>query len=190
MESAAADPPPLSAIRADIPSVPARPAHGAANDGAAPCVAPGAARDVTLGTAPGAVLDTNVVLDWLLFRDRAAMPLAHAIAAGQVVWLACAHMRCELEQVAGRPALRHRGSGPASLLAAFDRHARLLPPPVAEPLLRCTDPDDQVFLDLSRAHHARWLVTRDRALLTLARRAAQVGLAIVAPRLWRPAHGA
>jgi predicted nucleic acid-binding protein len=86
--------------------------------------------------------------------------------------------------------LRHRGSGPASLLAAFDRYARLLPPPVAEPLLRCTDPDDQVFLDLSRAHHARWLVTRDRALLTLARRAAQVGLAIVAPRLWRPAHGA
>lgn len=193
MESAAADPPPLSDIRADIPSVPARPAHGAAHGatpGGTPGAAPGTAGDANPGTAPGAVLDTNVVLDWLLFRDPAAMPLAHAIAAGQVVWLACAHMRCELDQVAGRPGLRQRGSEPASLLAAFDRHARLLPPPVADPLLRCADPDDQVFIDLSRAHRARWLVTRDRALLTLARRAAQVGLAIVAPQLWRPAHGA
>ena len=89
MESAAADPPPLSDIRADIPSVPARPAHGAAHGatpGGTPGAAPGTAGDANPGTAPGAVLDTNVVLDWLLFRDPAAMPLARTFHECRTGW--------------------------------------------------------------------------------------------------------
>jgi predicted nucleic acid-binding protein len=57
------------------------------------------------------------------------------------------------------------------------------PPPVHT--LRCTDVDDQKFIDLAIATSARWLVTRDRALLKRARRAAPLGLSIATPVQWR-----
>jgi predicted nucleic acid-binding protein len=53
--------------------------------------------------------------------------------------------------------------------------------------LRCTDPDDQMFVDLALEAGARWLVSRDRAVLRLARPALPLGLAIVAPERWRRA---
>jgi predicted nucleic acid-binding protein len=37
--------------------------------------------------------------------------------------------------------------------------------------LRCKDPDDQVFIDLAVHVGARWLFSKDAALLKLARRA-------------------
>ncbi|MBX3622048.1 MAG: PIN domain-containing protein [Rhizobacter sp.] len=52
--------------------------------------------------------------------------------------------------------------------------------------LRCTDPDDQKFIDLAVAN-ARWLVSRDRAVLKLARRAALFGLQVVSPDRWTQA---
>jgi predicted nucleic acid-binding protein len=51
--------------------------------------------------------------------------------------------------------------------------------------LRCTDADDQKFIDLACAAPARWLVSRDRAVLKLRRRAATDGLVIVTPDGWR-----
>lgn len=152
---------------------------------------PAATAESTVGDAghpssatAAAVLDTNVALDWLLFADPAAAPLATAVETGAVTWLACAHMREEFERVLRYPALERWQPDAAALLARMDGLARWLPAPPADPLLRCTDPDDQVFLDLSRAHHARWLITRDRALLALARRAAPLGLAILTPARW------
>lgn len=160
---------------------------------------PGAADACAAPQPPAAVLDTNVALDWLLFADPAVAPLASAIETGRIGWLACAYMRDEFRRVLHYPALERWIRTPdhaAEALARFDRHARLLSDPVADrtsgptptgsstaPLV-CSDPDDQVFLDLSRAHDARWLVTRDRALLGLARRAAPLGLAIVTPAAW------
>ena len=49
---------------------------------------------------------------------------------------------------------------------------------------RCTDPDDQKFIDLALHSGAQWLLSRDRAVLKLAREARQRGLAIVAPHVW------
>jgi hypothetical protein len=48
-------------------------------------------------------------------------------------------------------------------------------------LPRCRDPDDQKFLELARACRADLLLTRDRALLELARR---TPFRIVTPRAW------
>jgi predicted nucleic acid-binding protein len=57
--------------------------------------------------------------------------------------------------------------------------------------LECRDPDDQTFIDLAVAAGARWLVTRDRALLELAREAqCRHAIAVLTPaqfaRAWRP----
>jgi len=135
---------------------------------------------------PATVLDTNVVLDWLVFRDPGIVAIAAAVADGRLRWLATARMRAELAAVLARATLSRWTSDTAAALAGFDRHAAIRPPPPPAPLL-CTDPDDQDFVDLALAERADWLVTRDHALLALARRARPLGVKVVRPAHWRPA---
>jgi predicted nucleic acid-binding protein len=134
--------------------------------------------------APTAVLDTNVVLDWLVFNDPGVAAVAAAIASGSLRWIASARMRAELAHVAARPPLAARGAAADRLLEAVERHAGA---PCSEPApcrLVCTDADDQVFIDLALAHGARWLLTRDKALLKLARKARPLGTTICTPAGW------
>jgi predicted nucleic acid-binding protein len=145
---------------------------------------------LTLGLPPGPaliVLDTNVVLDWLLFNDPSSTPFAAAIARGEVRWVASPAMRGELVEVLRRGLAAARHAGPARLLATWDDHATLLAEPPRLPgtvPLNCSDPDDQKFLDLAHAAGARWLLSRDRAVLRLARRAAAFGIDITVPERW------
>jgi predicted nucleic acid-binding protein len=133
---------------------------------------------------PSVVLDTNATLDWLVFRNPAAADVGAAIASGRLRWLATAAMRREFDQVLGRPALANWQPDTAAAADAWARHAVLAdaePPPGP---LRCTDPDDQVFIDLALEQRAAWLLTRDRALLALAKQARPWGLAILTPDTW------
>lgn len=140
--------------------------------------------ELPLTSLPAVVLDTNVVLDWLLFGDSLVGPVAAAVTGGRVDWLATAAMRDELAHVLGRGLAASRGADAARLLGLWDRHARMRAAAPAHHLA-CSDPDDQKFLDLALATRARWLVSRDRALLKLGRRAAVLGLAIVTPERWQ-----
>lgn len=141
--------------------------------------------DLTPGEAARVVLDTNAVLDWLVFQDARMAAAGLAITQGHMQWLACAAMRDELERTLAYRSLAKWQPDSERVLASFDAHAVLLPAPPPAPLsLRCSDPDDQVFLDLALAHRAGWLLTHDRALLRLARRARALGTVIVAPRHW------
>ena len=133
------------------------------------------------------VLDTNVVLDWMLFADPSVAALSAAIGQRQVDWVATPTMRGELADVLRRGLAARRGVQPEQVLARWDAHVTLVasPPPLPDGLaLRCTDPDDQMFLELAHACGARWLISRDRALLRLARRAAPLGIAITVPQCW------
>ena len=49
---------------------------------------------------------------------------------------------------------------------------------------RCTDPDDQKFIDLALSLPGATLLSRDRAVLKLARRARPLGMTIVTPQAW------
>jgi uncharacterized protein len=53
--------------------------------------------------------------------------------------------------------------------------------PVTEATVRCSDPDDQKFLDLGLSSGAFALFTRDKALLATAARAWAHGLRILLP---------
>lgn len=139
----------------------------------------------SLTAPPLIVLDTNAVLDWLLFRDPGMAAIVAAIGAGQVRWVATAAMRDEFAHVLGRGLAIARGHDPTGWEAAWGRHCTLRPvAPAAPAALRCTDADDQKFIDLACAASARWLVSRDRAVLRLRRRATAAGLAIVTPDRW------
>jgi predicted nucleic acid-binding protein len=133
---------------------------------------------------PLAVLDTHVLLDWLVFANPAVAPLVRAIEAGRLVWFASPALRHEHDLVVARAELARWRPDPGALGAAWARWARLAEDPAAAAPWRCTDPDDQKFLDLAWAARARWLITRDHALLKLKRRAAQAQLEIITPENW------
>jgi uncharacterized protein len=134
---------------------------------------------------PTVVIDTNTVLDWLLFNESGVAALAAAVRDGSVRWIACEPMRSECEHVLSRESLAHWKPEPERVARAWARHATMLPAPATAPTWpRCTDPDDQIFIDLAIAAGARWLVTRDRALLRLRRRAAAHGVQVLRPEEW------
>lgn len=133
------------------------------------------------------VIDTNVVLDLLVFRDPAAAPLADALAASRQRWIATDAMRDELARVLGYPHLAARLAREdrcaESVVASFDAWSlRVDPAPRA--MFVCGDPDDQKFVDLAVAH-AAVLVSKDREVLRMARRLARLRVDTV--RAWAPA---
>ncbi|MBP9940766.1 MAG: putative toxin-antitoxin system toxin component, PIN family [Comamonas sp.] len=121
------------------------------------------------------VLDTNVVLDMLIFDDPHIPPIRELVAQGAVRWIADQAQRIELERVLHysqiAPRVSFYGKTPEGVLAAFDAAVEY----VAEaPKIRftCTDPDDQHFLDLASQHQAL-LVSKDKAVLKQRKRVAQ-----------------
>jgi uncharacterized protein len=121
------------------------------------------------------VLDTNVWLDWLVFEDPDVAPVRAAVTAGRVEVVVDDEVLAELARVLAYPfgtrTLTPEAQsqclaecGRVSALTAHTReHLQETPLPV------CGDPDDQKFLTLAARCGARYLVTRDRDLLELAR---------------------
>jgi putative PIN family toxin of toxin-antitoxin system len=130
------------------------------------------------------VLDTNTVLDLWAFQDPRVAGLRGRLEAGALDWVAEPALRQELETVLMRGVAARYGARPEAVLQAWDRHVRLWSPAPMNHRLRCRDADDQKFIDLALATKAQWLLTSDRDLLTLARRAAVLGLRIASPHGW------
>jgi putative PIN family toxin of toxin-antitoxin system len=139
---------------------------------------------VTAATGPAlrAVIDTNVLLDCWAFDDPAVRPLWQAVEAGQIACLRSVETEAELADVLQRPVfaprLQARGANVAALLARWQALAQPVARVFAAPW-GCRDPHDQKFLDLAASARADLLVSKDKALLKLARRARRAGLAIV-----------
>lgn len=134
---------------------------------------------------PIVVLDTQVVLDWLVFRDPVCAALTADLEAGRLCWLASVAMRAEFDHVLGRGVGAARQPDHAAIDQAWRRWS--MPAgtaPAAGPSLVCRDATDQMFIDLAVTAGARWLVTRDRALLALKRRAALRGVTVLEPSAW------
>ena len=126
------------------------------------------------------VLDTNIVLDLFVFADARVGPLESGLAQGRLAWLATRSMRDELERVLGYAHIEERlafyGVARDGVLAAFDRHARLVEAPGKAPLT-CGDRDDQKFIDLAVAHRAM-LLSKDKQVLTLKRKLAALDVTV------------
>ena len=96
---------------------------------------------------PIVILDTNALLDWRVFKDPAAHPIAEAILAGRLRWLACPSMEKEWHQVWPRSYLKPWQPDPMLTLTVFQHATFVDEPPACG--LRCKDPDDQAFIDLA-----------------------------------------
>ena len=118
------------------------------------------------------MLDTNIVLDLLLFKDPATQPLKQALASNKIQWLTTQVMRDELQRVLSYPKIMARLAvtelDAPSVLQQFDTRARLVEvAPKAS--VTCRDPDDQKFIDLAVQHQAM-LLSKDRAVLCMKKR--------------------
>lgn len=140
------------------------------------------------------VLDTNIVLDLLLFADPGVAPLPPLLAQGQLRWLGSDHQQEELSRVLRypqlQPALQSRGMTDAQLLAAYTQRSQRVPAPSQRAPWACRDSDDQPFIDLAVAHRAV-LLSKDKAVLALARHLRTLGVEVAASlRLANPVEGA
>lgn len=126
------------------------------------------------------VLDTNVVIDWLVFDDAFMAPLRDGIAQGQIHVLTHAPAIVELQRVVGYPALKLSPDRQRSIVARYLDQTRVPTLPQGFSLTqmltptgfpRCRDPDDRHFLALAFHARAQALVSRDKAVLKLRRRA-------------------
>lgn len=136
------------------------------------------------------VLDTNVWIDWLVFNDPSVAPLKEARRGGRVQIFADEACLDELNSVLAYPEFGLDDAIRRSHLAEVDRYVfrherRRSTRPVTLP--RCSDPDDQKFLALAFDASADWLLTRDKALLKLNRRAQAAGFRVGSPAQWSAA---
>ncbi len=119
------------------------------------------------------ILDTNVWLDWLVFDDPSIAPIKAAVAADRAQVFIDAACEAELERALGYD-LGKRTVDIVACIAECRRVARRIDSTAPEAkrarLPACRDPDDQKFLEAALAAGAGFLVTKDRALLDLARR--------------------
>ena len=97
-------------------------------------------------------------------------------------------MRAEFDFVAAKGFGERWTVDAESVAAAWSRHGRQVdtpPPASAAARLHCTDADDQKFIDLAIAARVHTLVTRDKALLRLARKALERhGVRVCRPEAW------
>lgn len=122
------------------------------------------------------VLDTNIWLDWLVFGDTGIAQVRQLREAERVEILINPACEAELARVLAYPFAKGSldAATQAAALAQCRRVARrvevAMPAPERARLPQCRDPDDQKFLELAFAGEADILVTKDRALLEIARR--------------------
>jgi putative PIN family toxin of toxin-antitoxin system len=134
------------------------------------------------------VLDTNVVLEWLVFNESSLLEFTYAVKAGRVHVLTHDGVRDELRRVLNYPALKLHTTRQdevyrvyeslcqeATVPTGFNAQNLLLPDGFPD----CRDPDDQLFLALALHTNADALVSRDRAVLALRKKARKFGVVIL-----------
>jgi len=135
------------------------------------------------------VLDTNVCLDLFVFQDPRWDSLATALENKAVEAVTRADCRQEWLNVLHSSHLGLDNPSKERSAAKFDALIHCLPLELAAlsevRLPLCKDQDDQKFLELARDARADILITKDKALLKLARKTARLNLfAIMLPETW------
>lgn len=136
------------------------------------------------------VLDTNVVLDWLVFFDAGMAELRLALADGRVQIITHDPAVDELRRVLTYPQCKLQPPAQQQVLQRYQSQTSIVALPegfaVTNLLLpngfpRCRDRDDEHFIALAYHGRADALVTKDKEVLRLRKRAARFGVTILSP---------
>jgi putative PIN family toxin of toxin-antitoxin system len=114
------------------------------------------------------VLDTNVILDLLVFKDPSAEPIRLLLDAKLVDAVRTSASMAEFMDVIGRPTFKLSQGDQEIILQAWESSARLLENEAIEPApFTCRDLDDQVFLDMAYSIRPALLLSKDLRVLEL-----------------------
>lgn len=135
------------------------------------------------------VLDTNVCLDLFLFQDPRWQFLHDALKHGDIEAVTSTSCRMEFILVLGYTKMQLSVESQTALLKEFDHLIKRVDSPAefasSARLPRCKDGDDQKFLELAYVSGADTLITKDKALLKLARKTIRSELfRIFTPEAW------
>jgi putative PIN family toxin of toxin-antitoxin system len=132
------------------------------------------------------VIDTNVCLDLFVFNDPRWAKLVAAIESGEVQAVTRSDCRDEYNIVLHYKHLPLDDDSRPLAAARFDQMITVVAPPVSSIVLPvCSDRADQKFLEIARDAQAEVLITKDKALLKLARRLAREGMfKVMLPEKW------
>lgn len=137
------------------------------------------------------ILDTNIVLDWLVFRDAGVAGLQPALSQGRIELVTHTPALDELCRVLAYAQFKLSVEQQQEALARYTTYTRLATLPAGLDLdnlglpagfPRCRDRDDQHFLALAYHERADALVSKDAALLELSRRARKFGVTVLDPK--------
>lgn len=114
------------------------------------------------------ILDTNILLDLLVFHDARADGIRRGIAEHEFEMIYTTEMLTEFTNVIARPAFAQSISDQSRLLDHWTRMAIHKPtPPCCS--FRCDDPDDQPFIDLAYHYRPSQLISKDGKILKMRR---------------------
>jgi putative PIN family toxin of toxin-antitoxin system len=125
------------------------------------------------------VLDTNILLDIFVFDDERAIHLKKVLFDKTRHFVASQKTIEEFADVISRPLFKLDEEAQAAILAQWQSIAEqrddsnLAPAP-----WKCQDPDDQIFLDLAYQLRPTILISKDNAVLQIARKAASEDILI------------
>ena len=145
---------------------------------------------MTQATCPGPriVLDTNVCLDLFVFDDPRVAALRSALQPATSSPSPTSECREEWLRVLAYPQLRLDERARVGGHSPHSTRRYIACPPSTVPdgaLPRCADPTTRSSCALAHAAGARWLLSRDDALLVLARRTRRDGLFdVLVPEAW------
>jgi len=114
------------------------------------------------------VLDTNVILDLLVFRDPTAEPIRHLLDAKLVDAVRSEASMLELVDVIQRPIFKLSQQEQEIILLVWESLTRLVENTAIEsaPFI-CRDLDDQIFLDMAYSIRPAVLFSKDLRVLEL-----------------------
>jgi putative PIN family toxin of toxin-antitoxin system len=126
------------------------------------------------------ILDTNVCLDLFVFCDPRWSQINAGLKDRTLQAITRADCRDEWLAVLHYTHLPITDNTRGAIVTTFDEFIDVEDFPIKNIKLPvCTDKDDQKFLEIARDADAQFLVTKDKALLKLARKTQQLNLFII-----------
>jgi putative PIN family toxin of toxin-antitoxin system len=117
---------------------------------------------------PRLVLDTNVILDLLVFKDPSTEPIQLILATKQVDAVRTPASMAELIDVIGRPTFKLSQADQEIVVQAWESSSRLIEDTAIESApFTCRDLDDQVFINMAYSLRPALLLSKDLRVLEL-----------------------